>query len=267
VNEQVSTSSQPAWLLNKSNAELKCGAFAGSLDVARPNIGIHQASFDYATKPCLFLGVHRQPELNDAHANEDDRGRVLWPLPVSECYVRDNDLVATYTPVNSWPYSPQVYWSAGVLNQVDGVQGSLSVLVSVQTHLLETHPNIKVISQVPGAEMLLITVNEDGTAEVDPADRERTFAPPGEMCAVLWRLADAPLSYVEIATASDIREIATGRTWAGPVAHWGLFAEFLEKGVIRRSRVHGALLPRKNDLELALECCRALEQIPLPLTT
>jgi hypothetical protein len=143
----------------------------------------------------------------------------------------------------------------------------LSLLVSVQTHLLEAHPKIVVVSQVPGAEMLLITVNKDGTAEVDPTDRERTFAPPGEMCAVLWRLAHVQLSYIEIATASDIREIATFRTWAGPVANWGLFAEFLEKGVIRRARVHGALLPRKNDLELALECCRALVQIPLPLTT
>jgi hypothetical protein len=267
VNERDSTSSQPAWLFNNSIAELRCGAFAGSLDVARPHMGVHQASFDQGSKPCLFLGAQRQPEVNEAKADDEERDRIWWPLPVAECYVRDNDLVATYSPVDSWPYSPQVYWSAGVLNQVDGVQGSLSLLVSVQTHLLETHPKIVVISQVPGAEMLLITVNKDGTAEVDPADRERTFAPPGEMCAVLWRLAHAPFSYVEIATANDIREIATGRTWAGPVAHWGLFAEFLEKGVIRRARVHAVLLPRENDVELALECCRALEQIPLPLTT
>ena len=44
-------------------------------------------------------------------------------------------------------------------------------------------------------------------------------------------------------------------------------ADFLEKGVIRRARVHAAVLPRENDVELALECCRAIENRPLPLTT
>ena len=47
------------------------------------------------------------------------------------------------------------------------------------------------------------------------------------------------------------------------VAEWHLFADFLEKGVIRRARVHAALLPRENDFELAVECCRAMEQMPV----
>ena len=41
-----------------------------------------------------------------------------------------------------------------------------------------------------------------------------------------------------------------------------MFADFLEKGVIRRARVHAAVLPRENDVELAIECCRAIEQLP-----
>ncbi len=49
-------------------------------------------------------------------------------------------------------------------------------------------------------------------------------------------------------------------------AKWELFADFLEKGVIRRARVYGVLLPREDDIELALECCAAVQQIPLPLT-
>ena len=48
---------------------------------------------------------------------------------------------------------------------------------------------------------------------------------------------------------------------------WRLFAEFLEKGVIRRARVHGAIVPRKNDIEIAAACCRAIDGLELPLTT
>ena len=85
---------------------------------------------------------------------------------------------------------------------------------------------------------------------------------------MLYRLQHGDFSYVEIACATDNRGIDFRPTPDGKLrAEWQLFADFLEKGVIRRAHVHGALLPRENDIELALECCRAIEQSPLPLTT
>jgi hypothetical protein len=51
------------------------------------------------------------------------------------------------------------------------------------------------------------------------------------------------------------------------VLEWRLFSEFLEKGVIRRARVHAAILPRQNDLEIAAACCAAIDRLELPLTT
>jgi hypothetical protein len=48
---------------------------------------------------------------------------------------------------------------------------------------------------------------------------------------------------------------------------WRLFAEFLEKGVIRRARIHGAIVPRDNDVEIAAACCKAIDGLELPLTT
>jgi hypothetical protein len=61
------------------------------------------------------------------------------------------------------------------------------------------------------------------------------------------------------------------RAWKGSEGNygvqWQLFSEFLEKGVIRRARVHGAFLRREGDVETAAACCDALERESLPLTT
>jgi hypothetical protein len=113
-----------------------------------------------------------------------------------------------------------------------------------------------------------IVYDSDGTAEVARVDAAESNAASAAMSAVLYRLLHNDFSYVEIMRATDHRGIAFRPTPAGKLrAEWELFADFLEKGVIRRARVHGALLPRENDIELALECCRAIEQSPLPLTT
>jgi hypothetical protein len=121
---------------------------------------------------------------------------------------------------------------------------------------------------VPSSETLFIAMGENGVADIELVEREAIVVPRGAMCCVLWRLPAAPASYVEVVSTSDVRTVEFAPdSRAGWMARWHLFAEFLEKGVIRRSRVHGALVPRASDTELALECCRAAEQCPLPLTT
>jgi hypothetical protein len=67
--------------------------------------------------------------------------------------------------------------------------------------------------------------------------------------------------------SADFRQLICSSGLRGEqCAEWHLFSDFLEKGVIRRARVYGVLLPRKNDIELALECCSKFERSPLPLT-
>jgi hypothetical protein len=189
-------------------------------------------------------------------------------LPLAEAYVRGNDLVATYSPAAEWPYSPQLYWQARTLQLIDGVLGSVSMLVSVQTHLLDTHPKIDVVSQIPSSEYCCIALADNEEAIVEPVSGDKTIKSPTGMYCVLWRLRAKPMSYIEIASAADLYQISFGPGGEGRLfATWQLLTEFLEKGVIRRARVHAALLPRENDIELAIECCRAVERIPLPLTT
>ena len=86
-------------------------------------------------------------------------------------------------------------------------------------------------------------------------------------CCVLWRLPDVDESYIEIVDRADFCAANVEyHSNDGVGVCWQLFSEFLEKGVIRRARVHAAILPRENDIELALECCAAIKESPLPLT-
>ncbi len=264
------TSSRSVWSLHGTIGNLDCGELSGELDVARPYRGLHQSAFDHERVPLLIFRTRRSPAVRSAGGAAKDRNSdsFQWPLPVADAYVRVNDLVATYHPTNDWPYLPQLYWQAQTLQSVEGVLASLSQLVSVQTHLLDTYPKINISSQVPSNESLCITIGEDGHANIEPANLVTTIAPTGSTFCVLWRMSAAQVSYVEIASSPDVRHIAFLPGTKGElIAEWHVFADFLEKGVIRRARVHGALLPRKNDVELALECCRAIEQCPLPLTT
>ena len=66
---------------------------------------------------------------------------------------------------------------------------------------------------------------------------------------------------------SDFRQLAVVRTGGKIGSRWELFAEFLEKGVIRRARLQSLFVPRENDVQLVAECCQSIEKRPLPLTT
>ena len=76
------------------------------------------------------------------------------------------------------------------------------------------------------------------------------------------------MSYAEIVPASDFRELTVQHDKDGTCqARWELIADFLEKGVIRRTRLQAAFLPRERDVQLAAACCRHFAARPLPLTT
>jgi hypothetical protein len=84
----------------------------------------------------------------------------------------------------------------------------------------------------------------------------------------MQRLVGMPVSYVEIMPAGDFRELAIRYISDGSCqTSWELFADFLEKGVIRRARMRSVFVPRQNDLEIAETLCREINQQRLPLTT
>jgi hypothetical protein len=175
--------------------------------------------------------------------------------------------VGTYQATDDWPFSPQLYWRANSLRTVNGVLASLSLLVSVQTHLLDTIPQIAVASQLPCDETLLVSVSGSAQPSAAQFDPLQTSLSANDDCCVVSRLRDVPLSYVEIMPAGDFHAATLQGETNENAFEWRLFAEFLEKGVIRRARVHAAIVPRENDIEVAAACCAAIDGLELPLTT
>ena len=92
--------------------------------------------------------------------------------------------------------------------------------------------------------------------------------PNGKACCVLQRLVGGPVSYAEIMPASDFRELTIQYISDGACqTSWELFADFLEKGVIRRARIQSVFMPRNNDQAIALAICKEIDHQRLPLTT
>jgi len=190
-----------------------------------------------------------------------------WPLALADAYTRGDDLVATYQPTNVWPYSPQLYWRIDSM-AVEEVRSSLSLWISVQTHLLDTWPTVYVGSQLASSEVIRLVPAGNLTIPCLSSDREQWLQPAGDYCCILCRLEDHPWTYVEMMPASDCRQF---RVWHSDdgigYTEWQLFGEFLEKGVIRRARVETLLVPRENDVALATACCAVLSRRPPPLAT
>src|SRR6478672_3711736 len=137
-----------------------------------------------------------------------DPTRGCTPLPVVESYLRGNDLVASYLAIDDWPFSPQLYWRANSLRAVDGVLASASLVVSVQTHLLDTVPQIAVASLLPRNEALLVSVTRDAKPIATKIDSAQPIPYTNEDCCVVLRFEDVPLSYVEVMSAGDYHAAA-----------------------------------------------------------
>jgi hypothetical protein len=147
--------------------------------------------------------------------------------------------------------------------------GSLSVLVSLQTHLLDTWPRLSIDSLLEAEEAFFLTGCAGAFGNVKSIGRgEHRFQPTAQSCCVLRRLVGLPVSYAEIMPASDFRELTVRYISDGACqTSWELFADFLEKGVIRRARIRSVFLPQMDDVANAESLCREINEQRLPLTT
>jgi hypothetical protein len=200
-------------------------------------------------------GKSLEGELLSAHwaagANSPGDETCGWPAQVADAYVRGGDLVTAYGRMPNWPYAPQLYWRAGSLSMAGAPCSVLSLLVSLQTDSLDSHPGILVASRLAAVEV----VELGQTAETKSQ-------------ALLWRLTDPNWSYLEVVPHSDSGELSIAGDAAGRfTTKWRLFGDFLEKGVIRRAQIHTAFLPREGDADRAAACIQIIARRPLPLTT
>jgi hypothetical protein len=233
------------WSLVETRASLDCGALSATVDVARPQLGLHELRFDEVAVLGEIGSVHwmaSAPQSGEP-SGEPTAG---WPTKVSDAYVRGRDLVASYERLPTWPFAPQIYW------RIDegGALANLSMLVSIQTDSLDSHPCVRVTTRLPADEV--IQFESDSVAAA----------------GLIWRLPGGKLSYAEVVLDSDRQSASVERDDNGlACCNWDLFAEFLEKGVIRRARIESLVLPRENDSERVAAVCQLLDRRPLPLTT
>lgn len=271
----MSSKLDSAWTLSSGEARLEERALRATIDPANPQRGLVAPAIHSRPIEGRLLSISRAEPASATGANaSQDSAASDWPLPLAETYVRGGDLVASYNASEEWPYAPQIYWSAGVLNDSQGAAASIAILLSVQTHLLDTYPCIQIVTELPSAEICSVRSIAEPRPEVVPIPPgpNMAMAPGVEPCCVLWRPAGEAWSYAEVMQASDFRQVElqhapTPSASGGKCCvRWHCFADFLEKGVIRRARLFGFSLPRENDAALAAACCRSLDQLPLPLT-
>jgi hypothetical protein len=140
-----------------------------------------------------------------------------WQLV--DAYVRGCDLVATYREPLGQPFNLQLYWR--VLQSQAEPQLAIELIASVQTPLWEAYPWVSVTSVLPNAA---VTTSED----------ELIFTTP-----------EGP-SYIELTYPSDFVLSAAESHSRSTSPHWQFGPQFMEKGVIRRLRLRGAIASREN---------------------
>ncbi len=270
-------STTPTWTMDGLRAQLRNERFTASMDLEQPELGLGAPQWPHGR----LLGV----------ACADDSRMTLVQ---EDIYVRDGDLVAAYMHGQSPQFRMQIYWrwlDRATIGETPGAHGdelvALELQVSVQTELLDSWPEVHTQTELLGGDVAQVAAGEVQQLPTD-AQRVAQFAPAGRRVPriALFRPRDATTSYVEIVhpadvshiedeatpargavpTASDAATVKSPSPREGALLRHRLFAEHLEKGVIRRARIRGVIGPRQQDVEWAVACAESFSGTAPPLT-
>ena len=235
--------SNTAWTIDGTTARLTHTRLDGRLQLSKSSAGLTDVSIEGSPLPHTVLLRVDAPNLSSGSS----------PRPPVEIYRRQDDLVATYQEHDGQQRRLQVYWRAVEVIPTLPAATMLELVVSVQTDLLDSHPAMHASSQFPESELLQFADSGDREPSRvnDLHDGRGGFhlvRPRGSDVSFMQAAHPTDFAGVETATAKDDRPYVEVR--------YPLFAEQLEKGVIRRARLRVALLPRAGDLALATICYR-----------
>jgi len=248
--------SSPLWHSDRHVARFSLDRLCGSVDVARPERGVSD----------VRVGGHAIAEANLLGLNFPSRTGTEALVPV-ESYHRGRDLIAAYSESSSWPVRVDVVWHAVLPAESPGVLAAIDAIVSVRTSLWESWPELAVRSRLVPCEILRLA--DAMRLRFEPctsgASGESLVGIANAPCCLVFRFPGAPFSYAEMAHPSDSRGVTLSGGPAAVEIRHGLFAERLEKGVILRARVRGAIVDRADDLASAGACYRAFSAADPPL--
>ncbi|HEX4146949.1 MAG TPA: hypothetical protein VHY91_25855 [Pirellulales bacterium] len=255
------------WRLEQRRATLKLGPLDADIDLDQPALGLERLKLGgCAITPARLLGV----ELPPSNAAGD---RLV------ETYLRGDDLIATYADTAQPSFRWQIYWRA-VLQRFPQALAAIETIVSVQTGLLDSRPQLMLRSAVPCSRAAVwratIGNGELSCERFDPGSTAKTIGAAEGWGCFGFELSGVAASYVEMVHPADFDssmaeavEAPFGQAdRAGGVAlRHRLFGERLEKGVILRSRVLGLLLPDWPTLGTIADVRHTFVDEGLPLTT
>jgi hypothetical protein len=229
----------PLWQLDGSVAKLSvASSIAASIDVTRPSRGLQWLSDRSAADPCNILGV-----VLGGKEPMDSAG--------IDVFARGRDLVATYAEQPPRHVRAQVYWRCLTPEEfapdhASSIVAAFDLILSVNTSVLDEDPQSTVHSSVSCPTEIL---NAGKT--------------PG---CFLVRTRDSNQSYVEMVHPIDYQqsEASSGERQAQIVHR--LFAQRLEKGVILRARIRGAVIACERDEATAIAGFQCFSAAEPPLT-
>jgi hypothetical protein len=224
-----------SWKLAGNSAQWADGSAVLSFDQTAPGNGLSVFTPPVLTEPAL--------QLFGTWLHDDDRSGP-GPAATRVCAA---SIHATFAEKHHLHVETQVRWR---VNRADVGYTSIDVVVSVGTQALSAFAAFGLGSLVKSSDILVpknsaLDRSQDWIHVDSVGDVATTQGTP----CTLFRLPGTGLSYVEMLHPSDLgshevsRDPDTGRA----VIRHQLFSCPLEKGVILRARLRGALLPRDSD--------------------
>lgn len=247
------------WQLQGTSAQLRTPQLAATIDVLRPQRGVE--SIRFRARPEPSPNDAEMPPLPDAHLMQVALPAGAEVETVFECWTRANDLVAVYASTATRPSQPEIYWRAVSAADAHG----LELIVSVHTGILDDDPSIRLTTVLAARSVAWWYAASSHFHHMD-LDTARSFEGEQGRGACVMQL-EPTLCYVEMIYPSDFCRVDLAYRPQGVRLQSSLFPERLEKGVIRRGRVRGWLLPSVPDAARLAQLYRDFAESDLPLTT
>lgn len=237
--------SSTPWTLEPDFARLESGILQAVVHFGRPDRGLHSLVCDTVALPGGQLMTISRPGCNaeDSPPNAVDR------------FVRGDDLVISYGESAEWPVQIDAVFRAPVHHPCEHVSAQVELIVSVRTLQWNSQCELALESRLKATEVLRLVEASNGNWAATSSSQEAMSIRAAEPRCVLVRLENGQASYVEmIAPAgSSLDEMVCN----DPVAiRHRLFPCALEKGVILRARVLGAMVARACDTQVAFQLYR-----------
>jgi hypothetical protein len=249
------------WRIVEGVAHLSTPALTGLVDVRHPSRGLHCVCLNGGELPGMqALGV-------DLGASEDASTRL------ADVYVRQGDLVATYSPSPTSPLRVQAYWR--ILEDEERPYGltGLGLEVSVQTPAWETAAELAATTELLASGMRSLAWAESitGSATAECAEIGETTSRTATGGCLFFDGATAGTAYAQMIHPADFYGHSIERSGGDTSGRFRvvhrLFGQRLEKGVILRARLRGVWWTQPAaDADLA-GCYEAFVTARLPLTT